>query len=78
MLLTSVTGRVPSQSMGNKGKSRFYTTSVATKAVLGDSHSVAARKFIQQGKGVYTVLPGITIFTSFEETILMLFKFFVL
>jgi hypothetical protein len=58
MLLSSVTGKVQTHSLSNKGKSRFYTTSVATKAVLGDSHSDAARRFIQQGRGVYTVLPG--------------------
>jgi hypothetical protein len=58
MLLSTVTGKVQTQALANRGKSRFYTTSVATKAVLGDSHSDAARRFIQQGRGVYSVLPG--------------------
>lgn len=58
MLLTSLTGKVHNVSLATKGKSRFYTTSVATKSLLGDTHSDAARRFIQQGRGVYTVLPG--------------------
>lgn len=58
MLLTSLTGKVQNVSLATKGKSRFYTTSVATKSLLGDTHSDAARRFIQQGRGVYTVLPG--------------------
>lgn len=58
MLLTTVTGKLQLTSLATKGRSRFYTTSAATKAVLGDSHSDAARRFIQQGRGVYTVLPG--------------------
>ena len=58
MLLTSLTGKVHNVSLATKGKSRFYTTSVATKSLLGDTHSDAARRFIQQGRGVYAVLPG--------------------
>lgn len=58
MLLTSLTGKVESQSMTSKGKARFYATSVATKAVLGDTHSGEARRFLQCGRGTYTVLPG--------------------
>lgn len=59
MLLSTVTGKISLRTLANKGKSRFYTTSMATKALLGDSQSDAARRFLQQGRGVYTVLPGV-------------------
>lgn len=58
MLLSTVTGKASTHTLANKGKSRFYTTSMATKAVLGDTSSDAARRFMQYGRGVYTVLPG--------------------
>ncbi len=59
MLLSTVTGKANTHSLANKGKSRFYTTSMATKAVLGDTSSDAVRRFLQYGRGVYTVLPGV-------------------
>jgi hypothetical protein len=59
ILLSSLTGKVESRNLANKGKARFYTTSVATKAVLGDTKSPSARKFLEQGRGVYSVLPGV-------------------
>ena len=59
MLLSTVTGKANSHSLANKGKSRFYTTSMATKAVLGDTSSDAVRRFLQYGRGAYTVLPGV-------------------
>lgn len=41
---------------GRRGK--YFRTSAAVLALLGDSHSPLARKFLQRGAALYTTLPG--------------------
>ncbi|KAJ1434662.1 hypothetical protein B484DRAFT_284364, partial [Ochromonadaceae sp. CCMP2298] len=58
MLMTNLTGKVETKNINSKGKCRFFTTSVATKALLGDTTSEKARRFLENGRGLYSVVPG--------------------
>jgi hypothetical protein len=45
--------------LANEGRGKFYRTSAAIMALLGDSNSYQARKFLHRGGGLYVSVPGI-------------------
>ncbi len=59
MLMTTLVGNAKILQPKMLGKAKYYGTSVAIKAVLGDTTSDQARRFFQRGSKLYTVLPGV-------------------
>lgn len=45
--------------MANEGKGKLYRTSASMLAILGDSNSYQARKFLHRGGSLYVSLPGV-------------------
>jgi hypothetical protein len=60
MLLTALVGNEPRFLTTNMmGRAKYYGTSVAIKAVLGDTTSYKARKFFQRADKLHSTLPGV-------------------
>eukprot|EP01034_Spumella_vulgaris_P026246 gene26246-32791_t len=60
MLLTALVGNEAKFLTTNlMGRAKYYGTSVAIKAVLGDTTSYKARKFFQRADKLQTSLPGV-------------------
>lgn len=60
--ITNVSRKAQNLLDGDKQASRrgkYYRTSAAVLALLGDSHSPQARRFLQRGAGTYSKLPGV-------------------